>query len=144
MASCPTVCWFGVLSARVTRYCHLYYLDGGHRLFAYQPPRFSEDLWVLYDADFLHPEGYSMAVNPGVTWGLLLTSKALYQSPRTPRITFSRPWCIKWRLISRATSLQSKVQARLEVSQLPWNINSVHTCGFMPQDKECLVFVSHM
>ena len=34
-----TASWFGVLSARVVRYCRRYHADDGHRLFVTSPAR---------------------------------------------------------------------------------------------------------
>ncbi|KFH42025.1 hypothetical protein ACRE_072460 [Hapsidospora chrysogenum ATCC 11550] len=62
IASCPTVCWFGVLSARDVRYCHRYHPDDGHRLFVYQPLHFTQGLHVLCDADYLHLDGHATAI----------------------------------------------------------------------------------
>ncbi|KAF4971259.1 hypothetical protein FSARC_1881 [Fusarium sarcochroum] len=104
MASRPDVCRFGVLSARVVRYCHRYHPKDGHRLFVYQPLRFTENLRVLEDADFLHPEGHPTALNPGVTCDLYLTSTTLYNSSCQVVDDLFAAFVAKWQRMSKAAS----------------------------------------
>lgn len=107
MTSSPAACRFGVLSARVVRHTRRYHPHDGHRLFVYQPLRLAGNLSILYDADFLQPEGESVAVNPGVTCDLFLTSRVLYESCPSFASDLIGALLRKWQVISKVPIVQN-------------------------------------
>lgn len=70
---------FGVLSAKVVKHSRRHHPQEGGRVFVFQPTRLTEKLYVLHDADFLHKPGDTVAINPGVTCDLFLTSIKIYE-----------------------------------------------------------------
>ncbi|KAJ2903744.1 hypothetical protein MKZ38_009396 [Zalerion maritima] len=102
----PAACRFGVLSARVVRHTRRYHPYDGHRLFVYQPLRLAENLSILYDADFLQPDGESAAVNPGVTCDLFLTSRVIYESCSGSVDHLIAALLCKWQTISKVPIVQ--------------------------------------
>ncbi|OAL68878.1 hypothetical protein A7D00_7133 [Trichophyton violaceum] len=107
MAAHHSIECFGVLSARAVRHCRRYHPSDGHRLFAYQPLRLTEDLYILHDADFIHPDSSPTAINPGVTCDLLLTSVVYYDSYPDSTKRLISALLRKWKTISKADSVLS-------------------------------------
>ncbi|EZF78364.1 hypothetical protein H105_00617 [Trichophyton soudanense CBS 452.61] len=107
MAAHHSIERFGVLSARAVRHCRRYHPSDGHRIFAYQPLRLTEDLYILHDADFIHPDSSPTAINPGVTCDLLLTSVVYYDSYPDSTKRLISALLRKWKTISKADSVLS-------------------------------------
>ncbi|KAJ5559812.1 hypothetical protein N7513_002211 [Penicillium frequentans] len=93
----PTVCRFGVLSAKSTRKIRSYHPRSGSRLFVFQPTRIADNLSILVDVDFLTGDDDPQAFGTGVTCDLFLSSCTLFeQSPgsvRPLKQALMRKWC---------------------------------------------------
>jgi hypothetical protein len=106
LGSEPEIRRFGVLSVRMVRYTRRYHPRDGHRIFIYQPLRLTEDLFILHDADFLHPEEDMTAVNPGVTCDLFLTSAVIYETSPHSASSLKAALLRKWRVVSNAPCVE--------------------------------------
>jgi hypothetical protein len=76
----------------------------------YQPFKLSPNLSVLKDADFLHPEDQALAVNPGVTLDLFLTSVPVYENASSIASDLKMALMRKWRRISKASCADDMIQ----------------------------------
>ncbi|RAQ98581.1 haloacid dehalogenase domain-containing protein hydrolase [Stemphylium lycopersici] len=101
---------FGVLSSRTVRFTHRHHPQDGDRIFIYQPLKLSPDLSILEDADFLHPEDKALAVNPGVTLDLFLTSVPVYEDASSMASNLKAALIRKWRWISKASCVEDMIQ----------------------------------
>ncbi|KAF2744333.1 hypothetical protein M011DRAFT_460900 [Sporormia fimetaria CBS 119925] len=105
----PAIRRFGVLSSRKVRYTRRYHPRDGHRIFIYQPLKLKEDLFVLDDADFLHPKDDLIAVNPGVTCDLFLTSVPVYEVAPNTASGLKATLLNKWRAISKEPCVEDVI-----------------------------------
>jgi hypothetical protein len=105
MAADPAPRQFGVILAWVVRFTRWFHPKDGNRIFVYQSPKVTENLSILLDADFMHPESHPEYLNPGVTCDLFLTSQNLGGEASH----LNRALLLKWQAMSKEISLDNLI-----------------------------------